>query len=77
MAPAIPSTSVCSTKKTRPPMLVALNDHPVSRRLKTPTSYRQATEPPTDFPTATSCRNRTLGRLTPTAIIKPTRKQVV
>ncbi|ECA4267791.1 hypothetical protein EKP65_15345 [Salmonella enterica subsp. enterica serovar Java] len=47
MAPAIPSTSVCSTKRTRPPMLVALNDHPVSRRLKTPTSYRQATEQPT------------------------------
>ncbi|RRY45889.1 hypothetical protein EGJ82_17265 [Klebsiella pneumoniae] len=44
---------------------------------ETPTSYRQATETPTDFPTATSCRNRTLGRLTPTAIIKQTRKQVV
>ncbi|SRA93083.1 Uncharacterised protein [Escherichia coli] len=28
-------------------MLVALNDHPVSRRLKTPTSYLQATEKPT------------------------------
>ncbi|PAC51409.1 hypothetical protein CJP07_21875 [Klebsiella pneumoniae] len=50
---------------------------PHHTRLKTPTSYRQATEAPTDFPTATSCRNRTLGRLTPTAIIKPTRKQVV
>lgn len=58
-------------------MLVALNDHPVSRRLKTPTSYRQATEAPTDFPTATSCRNRALGRLMRVAIIKPTRKQVV
>lgn len=58
-------------------MLVAINYHLFSLRLKTPTSYRQATEAPTDFPTATSCRNRTLGRLTPTAIIKPTRKQVV
>ncbi|EDQ0380829.1 hypothetical protein C4V52_003356 [Salmonella enterica subsp. enterica serovar Oslo] len=77
MAPAIPSTSVCSTKKTRPPMLVALNDHPVSRRLKTPTSYRQATEPPSDSLSATSSRNRTLGRLMRLAIIKPTRKQVV
>ncbi len=28
-------------------MLVALNDHPVSRRLKTPTSYLQATDKPT------------------------------
>lgn len=58
-------------------MLVALNDHPVSRRLKTPTSYRQATEQPSDSLPATSCRNRTLGRLTPTAIIKQMRKQVV
>lgn len=58
-------------------MLVAINCHLLSRRLKTPTSYRQATETPTDFPTATSCRNRTLGRLTPTAIIKQTRKQFV
>lgn len=58
-------------------MLVVLKYHLLSRRLKTPTSYRQATEATTDFPTATSCRNRTLGRLTSTAIIKPTRKQVV
>lgn len=29
-------------------MLVALNYHLLSRRLKTPTSYRQATEAPTD-----------------------------
>lgn len=58
-------------------MLVALNDHPVSRRLKTPTSYRQATEPPSDSLSATSSRNRTLGRLMRLAIIKPTRKQVV
>ncbi|AWR71415.1 hypothetical protein EGN82_17880 [Salmonella enterica subsp. enterica serovar Potsdam] len=77
MAPAIPSTSVCSTKRTRPHMLVALNDHPVPRRLKTPTSYRQATEQPSDSLPATSCRNRTLGRLMRVAIIKPTRKQVV
>lgn len=58
-------------------MLVALNYHLLSRRLKTPTSYRQATEAPTDFPTATSSRNRTLGRLICTAIITPTRKQIV
>ncbi|PUY50899.1 hypothetical protein CEA52_21520 [Cronobacter sakazakii] len=77
MAPAIPSTSVCSTKKTRPPMLVALNDHPVSRRLKTPTSYRQATEQPSESLPATSSRNRTLGRLICTAIITPIRKQIV
>ncbi|QJQ18247.1 hypothetical protein D6T76_22775 (plasmid) [Enterobacter hormaechei] len=77
MAPAIPSTSVCSTKRTRPPMLVALNDHPVSRRLKTPTSYRRATEQPSDSLSATSSRNRTLGRLMRVVIIKPTRKQVV
>ncbi|EGT5704435.1 hypothetical protein FZI38_20840 [Cronobacter sakazakii] len=77
MAPAIPSTSVCPTKRTRPPMPVALNDHPVSRRLKTPTSCRQATEQPSDSLPATSCRNRTLGRLMRVAIIKPTRKQVV
>lgn len=58
-------------------MLVALNDHPVPRRLKTPTFYRQATEQPSDSLPATSCRNRTLGRLMRVAIIKPTRKQVV
>ena len=58
-------------------MQVAINCHLLSRRLKTPTSYRQATEAPTDFPTATSCRNRTLGHLSPTAIIKQTRKQFV
>lgn len=58
-------------------MLMALNDHPVSRRLKTPTSCRQATEQPSDSLPATSCRNRTLGRLMRVAIIKPTRKQVV
>lgn len=57
-------------------MLVALNYHLLSRRLKHP-PLTAATEAPTDFPTATSCRNRTLGRLTLTAIIKPTRKQVV
>ncbi|EGK56786.1 hypothetical protein HMPREF9086_4570 [Enterobacter hormaechei ATCC 49162] len=56
---------------------MALNDHPVSRRLKTPTSCRQATEQPSDSLPATSCRNRTLGRLMRVAIIKPTRKQVV
>lgn len=44
-------------------MLVALNDHPVSRRLKTPTSYRQATEQPSDSLPATSSRNRTLDAL--------------
>lgn len=58
-------------------MLVALNDHPVSRRLKTPTSYRQAIEQPSDSLSATSCRNRMLGRLMRVAIIKPTRKQIV
>ncbi len=31
-------------------MLVALNDHPVSRRLKTPTSHRQATFGTLQFP---------------------------
>ena len=58
-------------------MLVALNDHPVSRRQKTPTSYRQATELPSDSLPATCSRNRTLGRLMRVAIIKPTRKQIV
>ncbi len=48
-------------------MLVALNYHLLSRRLKTPTSYRQAT----------SSRYRTLGCLICIAIIKPTRKQIV
>ncbi|ECD3753557.1 hypothetical protein E0S44_15330 [Salmonella enterica subsp. enterica serovar Orion] len=77
MAPAIPLTSVCFTKRTRPPALVASNDHPLSRRLKAPTSYRQATEQPSDSLPAIRCRNRTLGRLMRVAIIKTTRKQVV
>ncbi|EEM9676018.1 hypothetical protein GI383_19445 [Salmonella enterica] len=77
MAQAIPSTSVCSTKRTRPPALVASNDHPVSRRLKTPTSYRQAAEQLSDSLAATRSLNRTLGHLMRVAIIKPTRKQIV
>ncbi len=58
-------------------MLVALNYHLLSRRLKTPTSYRQATEQPSESLPATSSRNRALGRLICTAIITPTRKQIV
>lgn len=40
-------------------MLVASNDHPLSRRLKAPTSYRQATEQPSDSLPAIRCRNKT------------------
>ncbi|RTP66636.1 hypothetical protein EKN41_11750 [Enterobacter hormaechei] len=69
--------SVCSTKRTGPPMLVALNNHRVSRRLKPPTSYHQATERPSDSLQATRCRNRALGRLIRVAIIKLSRKQIV
>ncbi|EAQ4533066.1 hypothetical protein D5J90_19095 [Salmonella enterica] len=58
MTQATQSTSHCCIKRTRPPMLVALNDHPVSRRLKTPTSYRQATELSSQ-PQAIICRNKT------------------
>lgn len=58
-------------------MLVALNDHPVSRRLKTPTSYRQATEQPSESLQTIRCRNRALGRRMRVAIIKPLRKQIV
>lgn len=44
-------------------MLVALNDHPVSRRLKTSTSYRQATEHPSDSLPATSAGTERLDAL--------------
>lgn len=39
-------------------MLVASNDHPLSRRLKAPTSYRQATEQSSQ-PQAIICRIKT------------------
>ncbi|EBE2364564.1 hypothetical protein DHU27_19545 [Salmonella enterica] len=53
---------VCSiaseVTKCRPPAWVALNNHPLSRRLKAPTSYRQATELSSQ-PQAIICRNKT------------------
>ncbi|EAR5803659.1 hypothetical protein S615_004579 [Salmonella enterica subsp. arizonae] len=51
--------------------------HPLNRRLKTPTSYRQAAEQPSDSLAATRSLNRTLGHLMRVAIIKATRKQIV